>query len=359
MGGLGDSGVNDIREVPLHTRTKFCALALVLAIAAPVAISQVSSEAGQGRLLPSTAATYADYQGKVSDIMSKELGNAAELEKAIDTFGAPNIGQLSSGWVAYSGILAAQNQDFVKEVRNIDNYYGRERLMLGLERDLGYARTLKGGEQALQNVLAANARDTGRLSSAGAFVKEQSYKLQKVGWGKERVKNPNGILQAMKTSAQGTKPVTDAVQKIFAGPDLDAMLSTVAASPATADSLWDKFSVIAVNAPGKALGTVSPVAVAQQDLKIAPHFNGTANRMVTLAALHAIDAEKTNGEQVKATMADPMSRQCLEEAQQYLYGCVSTAYTRYELTFCLARHGLRFEGDKVRSMGSCFAEIAK
>ena len=344
----------------MHKRTKLCLVALALAIAAPVAISQVTPEAAPaGRLLPTTAATYADYQGKVSDIMTKELGSSAELEKALDVFGAPNLGQLSSGWVSYSGILAAQNTDFVKEVRNIDNYYGRERLMLGLERDLGYARTLKGGEQALQNVLAANTRDSGRLSSAGAFVKEQSYKLQKVGWGKERVKNPDAVLQSMKVSTQASKPVTDAVSKLFAGPDLDAMLTTIAASPTTADSLWDKFSVIAVNAPGKALGTVSPLAVAQPDYKIAPQFNGTANRMVTLAALHAIDAEKTNGEQVKATMSDPMSRQCLEEAQQYLYGCVSTAYTKYEMTFCLARHGLRFENDKVRSMGSCFAEISK
>jgi hypothetical protein len=310
-------------------------------------------------MLPKAAATYADYQGKVSGIMTKELGSAKELDAAIDTFGAPNVSDLSSGWVSYSGILAAQNTDFVKEVRNIDNYYGRERLMLGLERDLGYARTLKGGEQALQSVLAANTRDGSRLSGAGAFVKEQSYKLQKVGWGKERVKNPESILASMKSSAQASKPITDAVQKIFSGPDLDAMLTTIAASPTTADSLWDKFSVIAVNAPGKALGTVSPVTVAPTDLKVQPHFNGTANRMVTLAALHAIDAEKTNGDQVKATMADPMSRQCLEEAQQYLYGCVSTAYTRYELTFCLARHGLRFENDKVRSMGSCFAEITK
>ena len=251
----------------MQTRTKLCAVALVLAIAAPVAISQVSPEAAPaGRILPTTAATYADYQAKVSDIMTKELGGAADLEKAIDTFGAPNVGQLSAGWISYSGILAAQHPDFVKEVRNIDNYYGRERLMLGLERDLGYARTLKGGEQALQNVLAANTRDTSRLSSAGAFVKEQSYKLQKVGWGKERVKNPDAILKSMKTSTQASKPITDAVSKIFAGPDLDAMLSTIAVSPTTADSLWDKFSVVAVNAPGKALGTVSPVAVAQQDL---------------------------------------------------------------------------------------------
>jgi hypothetical protein len=51
----------------------------------------VSPEAAPaGRLLPTTAATYADYQARVSDIMTKELGGAADLEKAIDTFGAPH-----------------------------------------------------------------------------------------------------------------------------------------------------------------------------------------------------------------------------------------------------------------------------
>lgn len=351
-------------EVPLRHRTKFCAALVALAIATPVAISQSPDSpetpaASSARLLPSAAAAYADYQGRVSDIMVKELGSAGDLDKALNTFGAPNLNQLSAGWVSYAGILGAQNADFVKEVRNIDNYYGRERLMLGLSRDLGYARTLKGGEEALQSVLMANDRDGGRLSSAGAFLKEQSYKLQKVTWGKERVKNTDGTIKSLKASAQKERPVTDSVQKLFAGPDLNAMLASISTSPASADALWDKFSVVAASAPGKALAAASPVTVAPADLKIQPHFNGTANRMITLAALHAIDAEQGNAEQVKATMADPMSQQCLQEAQQYLFGCVSTAYTRYELTFCLARHGLRFENDKVRSMGGCFAEITK
>lgn len=348
----------------MRHRTKFCAALVALAIATPVAISQApqtpeTPAASSARILPSAAASYADYQGRVSEIMVKELGSSGDLEKALDTFGAPNLNQLSSGWVSYAGILGAQNADFVKEVRNIDNYYGRERLMLGFSRDLGYARTLKGGEAALQSVLAANQLDGGRLSSAGAFLKEQSYKLQKVTWGKERVKNTESTLKALKANTQAERPVTDAVQKLFAGPDLNAMLATISTSPGTADTLWDKFSVVAASAPGKALATASPLAVTPTELQIQPHFNGTANRMITLSALHAIDAEQANADQVKATMADPMSQQCLEEAQQYLYGCVSTAYTRYEMTFCLARHGLRFEKDKVRSMGGCFAEITK
>lgn len=350
-------------EVPLRTRTKFCALAVVLAIATPVAISQAPTpetpaDAPAARLLPVTAAAYADYQGRVSEIMTKELASAKELEKALDTFGAPNLNQLSSGWLSYSGILASQSGEFTTAVRNASDYYGQERFLQYMQMDIGYARSLDGGEDALQNALTINSQDSSRISSAGAFVKEQSYKLQKVGWGKERVKSPTATLNALKVSARASKPVTDSVQKLFAGPDLNAMFASMAASPTSANQLWDKVSVIAVSAPGKALNAVSPVSVAKPELKLDPEFKPTANRMVTLAALHSMGIDQSNPEHVKAAMNDPVSMQCLQEAQGYLFGCVETAYTRYELAFCLARHGLRFEKDKIRSMGSCFAEIA-
>ena len=174
----------------MHKRTKLCALRLHLRSLLRWRFAGPPSGG------PAGAHASADHGRDLCRLSGQGLGHHDQRtqrrrrsRQALDTFGAPNVDQLSSAWVSYSGILAAQNPDFVKEVRNIDNYYGRERLMLGLERDLGYARTLKGGEQALQNVLAANTRDTSRLSSAGAFVKEQSYKLQKFGWAKERV-NP-------------------------------------------------------------------------------------------------------------------------------------------------------------------------
>lgn len=348
----------------MRNRTKFCAIALSLAIAAPIAISQApdtAAPAGSSRILPNTAAAYADYQGQVSQIMNKELGNASEVDRALDVFAAPNVDQLSSSWLSYSAILAAQNPEFVKGVRDIDNYYGRERLALGLERDLGYATTLAGGSQALQTVLAATSRDKGRISSAGAFVKEQSYTMQSFGWAKKRLsaKENAEALSSLRSNAKSTKPVSDAVQKLFAGPDLNAMLASVATSPDSANTLWDKVSVIAVSAPGKAFSSVSPITVAPSALEVDPNLKGTANRMMTLAALHAIDADKTNAAQVNATMKDPTTLSCLEAAQIEMFGCVSATATRYEHAFCLARYGLRLNGDKNRSIAGCVTTLAK
>jgi len=344
----------------MRSAFKFCAAILALAaIATPVAMSQTpASTSPDKRMLPSSAAAYGEYQGEVSQIMSKELSSAADLDYALKTFGAPNPQQLSSGWISYSAILAAQNKEFVDAVRDIDSYYGRERVMTGMRNDVGYARTLKGGEAALQSALAVNSKDSSRISSAGAFVKEQSYKLQNVTWGKSKVKDANGSVKTLVGAAKATRPVTAAAEKVFSGPDMNAMLASVAASPASAGSVWDKVSVLAASAPGNAFSAVSPVT-ASSGLKVDPKYNGTANRMVTLAAFHAIEADKTNTNDVKAAMNDSMSVACLEEAQMQLFSCVSAAHVRSDLTFCLARHGLKLPGEDVRSMGGCFSEIAK
>ena len=188
----------------MRSELKFCAAILALAaVVAPVAGSQTpASPTPDSRMLPSSAAAYGEYQGEVSTIMSKELGSAADLDKALNTFGAPNPNQLSSGWISYSAILAAQNKEFIDAVRDIDGYYGRERVMTGMRNDIGYARTLKGGEAALQSALAVNSKDSGRISSAGAFVKEQSYKLQNVTWGKSKVKDANGSVKTLSVAAK-------------------------------------------------------------------------------------------------------------------------------------------------------------
>jgi len=333
----------------------------VLAVAAPVAISQgpeAPEVAQPSRLLHANAGAYADYQGKVSEIMVNKLGGTKDLETALESFGAPNVNQLSSSWVAYSGILAAQNAELAKSIRESEAAYGRELVLLGLQRDLGYARTLKGGEDALQSILASTSRDAGRVSSAGAFVKEQSYTMQRLAWGKEKVKNKDAAVSALKVSSRASKPVTDAMQKLFAGPDLNVMLASMSATPNAAENLWDKVSVIAASAPGKAFSTVSPVAIASPKLEVAQEFRNTANRMVTLAALHALDADRTNGEQFTATMNDPTSLTCLEAAQIEMYGCLSAAGTRDEQAFCLARYGLRVPGDKNRSIAGCVSELA-
>jgi hypothetical protein len=322
-----------------------CAAALAFTFAAP-AIAQ-----DKPRLLPSAAAHYGEYQSEVSTIQSAPLKGANELDKALDTFGAQNPDQLSSGWIAYSAMVAAQDKEFAAAVRDIDSYYGRDRVMTGMRNDVGYARTLKGGESALQSALAVNSKDASRISSAAAFVKNQAYKLQDVAWGKSRLKDAGKTATMLKASAKTTKPVAEAAQKLFAGPDLNLVLAS-AQGQAEKSSVWDKISVFTASAPAAALNTLVPGTAPSSGLKVNPRREGTANRIVTLAAFHVLEAEKTNTSDVKAAMKDAPTYECIDWSQLQLQACVSAAYTRADLSFCLAEHAI---GDA----GQCFAGVSK
>lgn len=331
----------------MRSENWLCAAALTLILATPA-----FAQDGSPRLLPSAAAAYGEYQSEVSTIQSTPLKGSNELDKALNTFGAQNPDQLSSGWIAYSAMVAAQDKDFAAAVRDIDGYYGRERVMTGMRNDVGYARTLKGGEKALQSALAVNSKDAGRISSAAAFVKDQAYKLQDVTWGKSRLKDAGGVAGKLKVNAKTVKPVADAAQKLFAGPDLNVVLTSAQGQGANT-SVWDKISVFTASAPAAALNTLVPGATSSSSaLKVQPKRESTANRIVTLAAFHVLEADATNKDDVKAAMKDKPTFDCIDWSQLQLQACVSAAYTRADLSFCLAEHAI---GDA----GACFSSVAK
>jgi len=329
----------------MRSETWLCAAALAAVFATPA-----FAQNGSPRLLPSAAAAYGEYQSEVSTIQSAPLKSSNELDKALNTFGAQNPDQLSSGWIAYSAMVAAQEKDFAAAVRDIDSYYGRERVMTGMRNDVGYARTLKGGDKALQTALAVNSKDAGRISSAAAFVKDQAYKLQDVTWGKSRLKDAGGVAGKLKVNAKTVKPVADAAQKLFAGPDLNVVLTSAQGQGANT-SVWDKISVFTASAPAAALNTLVPGS-SSAALKVDPKRESTANRIVTLAAFHVLEADATNKDDVKAAMKDKPTFDCIDWSQLQLQACVSAAYTRADLSFCLAEHAI---GDA----GACFANVSK
>lgn len=338
----------------MRTRSIAGAVSLAALLATPFATAQqpAAPAAGQTRLLPSTAAAYADYQGEVSSIRSAPLKSADDLDKALDTFGAQNSDQLSSGWIAYSAMVAAQDKEFADAVKDIDGYYGRDRVVSGMKNDVGYARSLKGGEHALQTALAANSRDTSRISSAAAYVKEQAYKLMDVSWGKTRLKDASGAANKLKVNAKTVKPIADAAAKFFAAPDLNLAIADASSDKPAAGSIWDRISLITASAPAAALNTISTPVANAAAMHVDPKREGTANRIVTLAAFHVLEAENGHRDDVTTAMKDKPTYDCIDWSQLQLQACVSAAYTRADLSFCLAEHAI---GDA----GQCFANVAK
>lgn len=302
-------------------------------------------------LLPTAAAAYAEYQGEVTTIAKKPLASADELETALDTFGGQNPDQLSSGWISYSAMVAAQNKEFAAAVRDIDAFYGRDRVVTGMRNDIGYARTLKGGEAAAQAALNVNERDASRISSAAAFVKEQAYGLQKVAWGKAKVKDASAAAANLKLSAKTARPVAEAAKLLFLpGDSSDVVFASTPA--AGGGSVWDRVANLTAGASGAAISAILPGVGEPRQMQVAPKREGTVNRIVTLAAFHVLAAEGSHEQDVKSAMRDEATSKCIDWSQLQLGACVSASYTRADLSFCLAEHAI---GDQ----GQCFSGVAK
>jgi hypothetical protein len=351
----------------LRSNLLVCAFALSAAAVGATAQTPATAPApaapagaADRKVMEGAAAAYAGYQVDVSSIRAKPLSGAPDLDKALDKFGAQNADQLSSGWISYSAMVAAQNPEFAKSVRDKEAFEGRAKMIDGFKADESYARQLKGGEGALQNALLVNEKDTGRIASAAAYVKEQAYKLQDVAWGKTRAKDPSATAAALKISAKDVKPVADAASKLFAGPDLGVMLASASASGGQS-SIWDRVTTLTASAPTATLAGLTPAsgpsalsqATAQAKvMKVDPKREGTANRIVTMAAFHVLNAESSHTDDVKTGMKDQSTQDCIDWSQIQLRACVSAAYTRADLSFCLAEHA-------IRDPGACFSNVAR
>ena len=122
-----------------------------------------AEEQKSGDAISKSAAVYATYQSEVTDVKTKPLGSASDIDHALNSLGGHNPDQLSQGWISYSALIASQDPEYRAAVRDIADFYGREAMMNGLANDVRYARTLNGGDTAVSAALAATEADSRRL----------------------------------------------------------------------------------------------------------------------------------------------------------------------------------------------------
>ncbi|MBX9745707.1 MAG: hypothetical protein K2X34_02320, partial [Hyphomonadaceae bacterium] len=110
-----------------------------------VANAQTAGEQpASGGDLQNAILAYAAYHNDVSDLRSAGVGNAAQLEEALDRVGRHNRDLLAQGWIAYGSQIAAQSPAYVQGVRDAAAYYGRDAVIWAVSVDPSYARGLRG-----------------------------------------------------------------------------------------------------------------------------------------------------------------------------------------------------------------------
>ncbi len=288
-----------------------------------------------GDAISESAAVYATYQSEVTDVKTKPLGSAGDIDNALNSLGGHNPDQLSQGWISYSALIASQDAEYRAAVRDIADFYGRDAMMTGLANDVRYARTLSGGDNAVSAALAATEADSRRLTSAAAFVKEQAYSLQASGWAKAKIGNSGAKATTLDKIQKAGIPASQPLVNAFSAADIDGVL--VQAGVPGAPSLWD-------NVSGAASAVRFPVAVTSglklNRKRVKYGKEPIADQIATLAAFRVMGSEAATPAQMSSAMSERETRGCMNMANLNLQQCVAAANQQYEVPFCIGEHAL-------------------
>ncbi len=309
--------------------------------------SGAAGSAAASDVISEAAAVYGTYHSDVGEVSTRPLGSARDIDSALDNLGGQNAGQLSSGWLAYSALVASQNPEFRSAVRDIEGFYGRDRIMLGLRNDMGYARTLDGGSSAISSALTATEADSQRLVNAAAFVKEQAYTLQGTGWAKERIANASGLAASLNSAAANGRTTNVTVMSALQSPAIGGAL--VQAGSQGAPSLWDG----AVDAAaGIRFPSLRNPSLTARQATISQGKEQIADRIATLAAYRVIGINDRAAGQLTSAMSDTETSSCIRRSQLNLQQCVAASYRQYELPYCISEHALQ-------DVGECIGEVTE
>ena len=305
---------------------------------------QVSATEPKSDPLAKAAALYATYQSDVTDVKTNGFASAGDIEDSLNNLGGHNPEQLTQGWMAYSALVAAQNPEFRAAVRDIEGYYGRDMLMTGMQNDVRYARTLSGGDAAVNQALSAVDADSRRLIGAAAFVKEQAYSLQGYGWAKGRVGDSQKQATTLFTSTQSGIPARAPLLQAMQSPEINTVLEQ--AGQSGAPSVWE--SVTGAASTIRVPAVVSNFGQTQQ---IARGKEPIADRITTLAAYRILDADPSVAGSMRQAMSERETQGCLNMANLNLQQCVAAAHKHYEVPFCIGEHALS-------DIGKCIGKVS-
>ncbi len=312
------------------------------------ALQPVNAQTGtvEQDVISESAATYATYHADVSDIRSRPYSSADDIATSLTNLGGHNPGKLSSGWIAYSALIASQDPGFRASVRDIEGFYGRDTLMLGLRNDLRYARSLDGGNSAVTASLSAVEADSRRLTGAGAYVKEQAYSLQSAGWAKSKIGDTNSLINQVRSSALVGRPTRAEIRQAFEAPDIDSIL--MRAGQSGAPSLWEGVS----NAAGAIRFPTVQASYSGRAARIRHGKEPIADKIATLAAYRILGEGAAPASELRNAMTEKSTKGCLNMAQLNLQQCVAAAHNQYEVPFCIGEHALT-------DVGQCIGEVTQ
>lgn len=280
------------------------------------------------------AAVYMTYQSDADEVGEKPFKSSGDIDAALATLGSYNADQLTRGWISYSALVASQDPDFRANVRDIEAFYGRDRVVNSFASGGGYARSLKGGDDAVGSAIAVTDEDLARLYSNAAIVKEQGYSLQGYGWAKSRIRDGNKRAENVKLLQGKGQAADNLILAALVAPSTTPLSDTNAASVTTAVATASDVAT-AVRLPSFLTGGFTG-----GKKKVKYGKEPVANQIASVAALRILGAESVEEAKLSRVMLEPTVQSCMKMQNLQLQGCVAGVGQEFEVPHCISQHAL-------------------
>lgn len=280
------------------------------------------------------AAVYMTYQSDADEVGEKPFKSSGDIDAALATLGSYNADQLTRGWISYSALVASQDPDFRANVRDIEAFYGRDRVVNSFASGGGYARSLKGGDDAVGSAIAVTDEDLARLYSNAAIVKEQGYSLQGYGWAKSRIRDGNKRAENVKLLQGKGQAADNLILAALVAPSTTPLSDTNAAGVTTAVATASDVAT-AVRLPSFLTGGFTG-----GKKKVKYGKEPVANQIASVAALRILGADSVEEAKLSRVMLEPTVQSCMKMQNLQLQGCVAGVGQEFEVPHCISQHAL-------------------
>jgi hypothetical protein len=251
------------------------------------------------------ASTFRAYMTSASAI-SADFRSAEQVAEGVRTGTSFEQNQLQQGAIAYVAIIALQEPNFVKTMREYAvEGEQRDAIVRQMLEDPAYAATFPNADKAAGLAIAALDAVGAKVLVAGKQVKQAAYDVQRQPWSKNTVANAEGRLTQTKTRSG---------QRLLA-------------------------AVGDVEVLRKA--SLEGAAMSLSGAPVSPPYTAIVMKGLAIAALAAMgEAGDDKLERLAPLLADEVSAYCLNMSKLNLYQCLAVSKPQYEDIFCLGQHSM-------------------
>jgi len=273
-----------------------------------------------------SASQYAGFHQTLGNIRDREITSGAVLDQSMDEISVYLARErLVRAWLAYSSLIAEQHPQFLDDVRDVADYYGRDAAIAALANDPAYAGAFRYADQASEAVLEAIDEDSSQIRDLGEQYRESAYGLQNERWANAISRDRQNRLAALRAADDISAPLVGDMftTSFISETDIGAASSLFADTPARPS--------LPSSTPNLSLDTNIPYEPDRVRV----------GRILSIAALRAIGDDSTYSEaSIQVLLADPLAQRCISWARINLAQCVAAAHFEYEDSFCIAQHAL-------------------